>query len=230
MPLFCYLYRVSRNNSGAGKGGRTCRDRVAVVSGERADSHLVPLPGSEWALWRDAQLRSAGFPAAGLDRFSAPECAAAADAFLGARAERADLEAAYAAAVAQGSTVVAEIAADPLFREALTWQNPRAAARIATEAPTGQSAWQRRNRTKAKENLITRYWQRYCAKNDTIGFFGPTAWVSLDPEAPAVRAHHGDRLGVGVELVQRVGAVRVDDGPRGRAARPAAPDRRRGFR
>jgi hypothetical protein len=62
------------------------------------------------------------------------------------------------------------------------------------EAPAGQSAWQRRNRSKAKDNLITRYWQRYCAKNDTIGFFGPTTWVSLDQEAPAVRAHHGDRL------------------------------------
>ncbi len=57
-----------------------------------------------------------------------------------------------------------------------------------------QSAWQRRNRSKARDNLITRYWQRYCAKNDTIGFFGPTTWVSLDPEAPAVRADHGDRL------------------------------------
>ncbi len=161
---------------------------------EPADSHLVPLPGSGWAVWRDAQLRSAGFPAAGLDRFSAPECAAAADAFLDGRAGRADLEAAHAATVAQDRAVVAEIAADPLFREALTWQNPGAAARIAMEAPAGQSAWQQRNRSKAKDNLITRYWQRYCAKNDTIGFFGPTAWVSLDPDAPAVRAHHGDRL------------------------------------
>jgi Lantibiotic dehydratase, N terminus len=167
---------------------------VAVVTSERADSHLVPLPGSGWTAWRDAQLRSAGFPAAGLDRFSAPECAAAADAFLDGRAERADLEAAHAAAVAQDSKVVAEIAADPLFREALTWQNPGAAARIAMAAPAGQSGWQQRNRSKAKDNLITRYWQRYCAKNDTIGFFGPVAWVRLDPDAPAVRAHHGDRL------------------------------------
>jgi hypothetical protein len=169
-------------------------DPVAVVTSERADNHFVPLPGSEWAVWRDAQLRSAGFPAAGLDRFSAPECAATADAFLDGRAGRADLAAAHAAAVARDSRVTAEIAADPLFREALTWQNPGAAARIAMEAPTGQSGWQRRNRSKAKDNLITRYWQRYCGKNDTIGFFGPSTWVSLDPEAPAVSVHHGDRL------------------------------------
>lgn len=163
------------------------------MTGEHEDSHLVPLPGSGWAVWRDAQLRSAGFPAAGLDRFSAPECAAAADAFLNGRAGRADLEAAHAAAVARDSSVVAEIAADPLFREAVTWQNPGAAASIAM-APAGQSARRRRMRSKAKDNLITRYWQRYCGKNDTIGFFGPATWVSLDPEAPAVRARHGDRL------------------------------------
>jgi len=180
---FCHYFVIFTGASTSGNGGRT-----------RINTHLVPLPGSGWAVWRDAQLRSAGFPAAGLDRFSAPECAATADAFLDGRAERTVLEAAHAAAIAQESKVVAEIAADPLFREALTWQNPGAAARIAMPAPAGQSASQRRNRSKAKDNLITRYWQRYCGKNDTIGFFGPTTWVSLDPEAPAVRAHHGDRL------------------------------------
>jgi hypothetical protein len=164
------------------------------VTGEHADSHLVPLPGTEWTLWRDAQLRSAGFPAAGLDRFSAPACGATADAFLDGRAERADLEAAHAAALEQASNAVAEIAADPLFREALTWQNPGAAARIAMSEPPGRSASQRRNRSKARNNTVTRYWQRYCGKNDTIGFFGPTCWVNLDPQAPAVRVHCGDRL------------------------------------
>jgi hypothetical protein len=157
-------------------------------------SHLAPLPGTGWAVWRDALLRSAGFPAAGLDWFAAPACAAAADAFLDGRAGLPDLEAAHAAALAQADTVAAHIAADPLFREALTWQNPGAAARIAMEAPAGQKASRSRNRSKAKNNVITRYWQRYCGKNDTIGFFGPATWVSLDPRAPAVRAHCGDRL------------------------------------
>jgi hypothetical protein len=157
-------------------------------------SHLVPLPGTGWTVWRDALLRSAGFPADGLDRFSAPMCAAVADAFLDGRAGQADLEAAHAAALAQASAVTAEIAADPLFREALTWQNPGAAARIAMAAPAGQSASRRRNRSKAKDNVVTRYWQRYCGKNDTIGFFGPTSWVSLDPQAPGVHVRDGDRL------------------------------------
>ncbi|HEX4833015.1 MAG TPA: lantibiotic dehydratase [Trebonia sp.] len=157
-------------------------------------SHVAPLPGTGWVVWRDALLRSAGFPAAGLDWFAAPACAAAADAFLDGRTALPDVEAAYAAALAQADVVVAGIAADPLFREALTWQNPGAAARIAAEAPAGQRASRSRNRSKARNNLITRYWQRYCGKNDTIGFFGPATWVTLDPQAPAVRARCGDRL------------------------------------
>jgi Lantibiotic dehydratase, N terminus len=165
-----------------------------MPDGTREESHLVPLPGTQWSAWRDALLRSAGFPAAGLDRFSAPDCAAVADAFLDGRASKSDLDAAHTAALAQASRVAEEIVADPLFREALTWQNPGAAARIAIEPPAGQSASRRRNRAKARDNVVTRYWQRYCGKNDTIGFFGPVTWVTLDPQAPAVRVSHGDRL------------------------------------
>ena len=94
-------------------------------------SHVIPMPGTGWTVWRDAVLRSAGFPAAGLDRFSAPGCAAVADAFLGGQGGPADLEAAHAGRAGKDSTVAAEIAADPLFREALIWQNPALAAHIA---------------------------------------------------------------------------------------------------
>jgi hypothetical protein len=27
-----------------------------------------------------------------------------------------------------------------------------------------------------REEVIASYWQRYCSKNDTIGFFGPLGW------------------------------------------------------
>ncbi len=157
-------------------------------------SHVVPMPGTGWTIWRDAVLRSAGFPAAGLDRFSAPGCAAVTDAFLGGKADRAELEEAYEAALAQASTVAAEIAADPLFREALIWQNPSVAAHIDRPWRAGDSAKRRRQRMKARENAITRYWQRYCGKNDTIGFFGPVTWATLAPAAPGVRVRCGDGL------------------------------------
>jgi hypothetical protein len=58
------------------------------------DDHLVPLAG-EWALRRDFAVRSAGFPVAGLDAFGAED----------------------------ESGRLREVAADPAFREALTWQN-----------------------------------------------------------------------------------------------------------
>jgi hypothetical protein len=161
--------------------------------GGAGESHLVPLPGTRWSAWRDAVLRSAGFPAAGLDRFAAPDCAAVADAFLDGQASQADLDTAHTAALTQASQVTEEIAADPLFREALAWQNPGAAARMAAGPPSGRAS-QRRHWARARDNVITRYWQRYCGKNDTIGFFGPVSWVTLDPQAPAVRVSHGDHL------------------------------------
>jgi hypothetical protein len=34
--------------------------------------------------------------------------------------------------------------------------------------------------------VVASYWQRYCAKNDTIGFFGPLAWGEVRDEGPAL--------------------------------------------
>jgi len=168
----------------------------AVTSGH-ADEHLVPLPGTEWAAWRYAVLRSAGFPAVGLDRFAAPAYAAAADAFLDGRAGREELEAAGDAAHADARRVAAEIAADPLFREAVTWQNPGMLTALAggdETAPAGKKASRLRQKRRARDDTIARYWQRYCGKNDTIGFFGPVSWATLDPDAPAVRVRCGEGL------------------------------------
>ncbi|HEY7145854.1 MAG TPA: lantibiotic dehydratase [Streptosporangiaceae bacterium] len=163
----------------------------------RKDDHLVALPGTDWTVWRDGVLRSAGFPADGLDRFAAPGCAAVADAFLDGRASRAELEAANAAALAQARQAAAQTIADPLFREAVLWQNPALMDRLtAPEDPgkTGKKAAKQRMRRKARDNTVVRYWQRYCGKNDTIGFFGPVTWVTLDPGGPAVRVQAGPAL------------------------------------
>src|SRR5450755_4034002 len=164
------------------------------------DMHLIPLPGTEWTVWRDAVLRSAGFPAAGLDRFAAPECAAVADAFLDGRASEQELESAHGAALADASKCAADIAADPLFREAVTWQNPAMVPALASvhegaaTAEAGKQSSRRRGKRRSREDTIARYWQRYCGKNDTIGFFGPVTWARLDPQGPAVRVRCGDAL------------------------------------
>ena len=128
--------------------------------GTTAEPHLIRLTG-DWALWRDLAVRSAGFPVSGLDVF-------------GSHDEQAGLRA---------------VARDPLFREAVTWQN-RAAVRhaigkVADRSPAGGSDQRRR------EEVVASYWQRYCAKNDTIGFFGPLAWGRLAGNGPVVQARCG---------------------------------------
>jgi hypothetical protein len=34
--------------------------------------------------------------------------------------------------------------------------------------------------------VVAGYWQRYCAKNETVGFFGPLAWGTVRDDGPAV--------------------------------------------
>lgn len=162
--------------------------------------HSVPLPGTRWTVWRDVLIRSTGFPADGLALFAAPECAATADDFLDGTTGETEFTQAMDAALADASRAAAKIAADPLFREAVTWQNPAAAlhlARLADGAAVrpGKNPRLERKKRRGRENTLVRYWQRYCGKNDTAGFFGPVAWGTLDPEAAdAVEARPGEGL------------------------------------
>jgi Lantibiotic dehydratase, N terminus len=118
------------------------------------DDHLVPLAG-DWAVRRDFAVRSAGFPVAGLDAF-------------GTEDEPARLR---------------EVAADPAFREALTWQN-RPALATAADGLLGDGV--KPSKRRQREEVVARYWQRYCSKNDTIGFFGPLAWGEIRDAGPAL--------------------------------------------
>jgi hypothetical protein len=118
------------------------------------DEHLVSL-GGDWALRRDFAVRSAGFAVEGLDVFGTDD-------------EQARLR---------------EIAADPAFREAVTWQHRGAlAATVNGLLKDGSKPSKQRERAE----IVARYWQRYCAKNDTIGFFGPLAWGEVRDDGPAL--------------------------------------------
>lgn len=138
--------------------------------------HVAELPGSRWRVWRSAVLRATGFPVDGLDRLACPAAAVAADADPGGPAHRA----AFAAATAHGSLVLHGIAGDPLFREAVTWQSRSALTAVDAVLAAG-SAPVRHRKHRERERVLVRYWQRYCAKAETIGFFGPVAWVEVDP-------------------------------------------------
>ncbi|MEH1166773.1 thioesterase domain-containing protein [Micromonospora sp. CPCC 205539] len=162
----------------------TSADRAtAPVDPAPADGHRVPLGDTGWSVWRDAILRSTGFPADGLTLLSAPQAAAAADELLatGASAEVFDKE--LAEALSTATQRISELAADPLLREAVTWQNRGVLATLDALVRGGPDA-ARNTRRRERERALLRYWQRYCGKNETVGFFGPSCWVTLDPELP----------------------------------------------
>ncbi len=174
-----------------------------------AGDHLAALPGTRWLLWRQAVLRTTGFPASGLDRFAAQDCAAAADTMLASQATSgaagpgggvladgvamAAFDQAFDAAVAAGARGVHTIAADRQFREAVTWQSRSVLHALDALLAAGPAA-QRTRKQRERERIVARYWQRYCAKAETIGFFGPVCWVGIDPDAPAVTVKAGRAL------------------------------------
>jgi hypothetical protein len=155
--------------------------------------HLAAIPGSSWQVWRWALLRSAGFPVDGLDDLSAPDLAAVADAYLAGQATEEDYDLAFDQAGAALAKAVYDVAGQPRFRSAVTWQNPgvvRAADSVLRDGPDAV----RNERRRRREEIIAKYWQRYCGKNDSAGFFGPMCWVRLEPDAPAVTGGPGAGL------------------------------------
>ena len=84
---------------------------------------------------------------------------------------------------------LAEVARDPAFREAVAWQSReslrRAVNKLAEGAPGSPS------RRRRWMDVVGSYWQRYCSKNDTIGFFGPLAWGSFAEQGDAIAVRSG---------------------------------------
>src|SRR5262249_3338501 len=99
---------------------------------------------------------SAGFPVSGLDVFGGED----------------------------ESARLAEVAADSTFGEAVIWQN-RSAYRTAVVKIAGPGA-EAGSKRRQRDGVVAGYWQRYCSKNDTVGFFGPLAWGTIRDEGPAV--------------------------------------------
>ncbi|HYK00405.1 MAG TPA: lantibiotic dehydratase [Thermoanaerobaculia bacterium] len=110
-----------------------------------------PALGGGWTLWRHALVRGAGFPFALVDEVFRSE---------------------------EWEGGLRRIAADAKFREAVTWQN-RSAVVNALDPLLRHSPDAHNAKTRRQLLLVARYLQRYCAKNDTIGFFGPVGWATL---------------------------------------------------
>lgn len=104
----------------------------------------------------------------------------------------------FAQAAIQTSQVLHEMAANPRFREAVTWQN-RAAIHTALDPllkeknGSPQSSRQVQH-ARQHEELVASYLQRYCTKNDTIGFFGPVGWARFVDEGAGLLLNPGKTL------------------------------------
>ena len=91
----------------------------------------------------------------------------------------------------QVSQTLNEVASWPRFHEALIWQNRGAWHRGIKQLRLDQK---RSSKQRQHEELIASYLQRYCTKNDTIGFFGPVGWAQFVPEGEAIDVRPGPQL------------------------------------
>jgi hypothetical protein len=163
--------------------------------GRASSHHRIPLPGGNWQAWRRIGLRGAGFPARDVLGLAAPDAAAAVDRYLTggeAPAVRTELEQTWAAELDRIFERAAAITRDPAFREAVTWQN-RPVVHQTLDAFTKKlesRGWKARQRLA----VIARYLQRYCTKNETIGFFGPWGWADIVDDGPLVSLETGPSL------------------------------------
>ncbi len=155
--------------------------------------HCLAIGERGWSIWRKAMLRSTGFPVSGLALLAFPDLGRVADDYLDGEATAADVRQAFDAAVEESSTRVNRIAADPLLREATAWQNPERLALLSSLLRTGLPR-PRNSKRRYREKQLSRVWQRYCAKAETIGFFGPSAWVDVDDGVEGLTIEAGPAL------------------------------------
>ncbi len=79
------------------------------------------------------------------------------------------------------------------FQEAIIWQN-RQAYHQRVEWFLRQPSHKSDQRIRETERLLANYLQRYCVKNDTIGFFGPVGWGKLSADEVAITYQPGQTL------------------------------------
>ena len=151
----------------------------------------------DWRWWPHVLLRGSGFPASGVRRLANERLAQRADSLVnadrGSKLWQAFREE-FGDATVSLATELQSIASQDNFLRAVTWQNHR----IVDTAIRPFLQWdpakdERNSRQRQREELIATYWQRYCVKNDTIGFFGPSGWGKLG-DCSRTRFAPGERM------------------------------------
>ncbi len=125
------------------------------------------------------------------------ELAAALAELRSTQARVAELRASFAAdfpvAIEAITQAIHATARSDRFREAILWQN-RQALHNTIEPLLRNSTRSRDAEQRRRELLVATYLQRYCVKNDTIGFFGPVGWAQFQPAGSMVELQPGPGL------------------------------------
>jgi hypothetical protein len=106
-----------------------------------------------------------------------------------------DYQQSFLAATDQTSRAIREVISDDRFRCAVTWQNRQAVHTSLNsllrkaDNSNGRSSKQRQH-----EEMVASYLQRYCVKNDTIGFFGPLGWGDFREQGRPLEVRPGETL------------------------------------
>ena len=121
------------------------------------------------------------------------EIATLRQALASAKDAAAEFPDAFATAEQRLAQVTHDLASNVLLREAVTWQN-RAAFQLVFASLLKPDPIAAPGRARRKQEFVANYLQRYCAKNDTIGFFGPVGWARLTPRETGIGATPGPTL------------------------------------
>jgi hypothetical protein len=101
----------------------------------------------------------------------------------------------YEKAVLQVSQAIREVSSTDRFQEAVLWQNRQAFhTGIASILRRSRDDVSQGSKQRQHEELVASYLQRYCLKNDTIGFFGPVGWARFVTHGDALVACPGAEL------------------------------------
>jgi hypothetical protein len=151
----------------------------------------------DWRCWPQVVVRGSGFPADGVLRLADEPLARKADSLVTAdRASEAWLafREEFCESTVRLAIELQAIASKDDFRRAVAWQNHRLIDGTIRSFLQWDPAKDTRSfRHRQREELIASYWQRYCVKNDTIGFFGPSGWGKLG-DCARTRFVPGERM------------------------------------
>lgn len=108
---------------------------------------------------------------------------------------QADFQHVFQRASIQISHAIHRVACLDRFREAVVWQNRHALhtaldvlLQVSPDVPLQTS------KQRLHETLVANYLQRYCTKNDSIGFFGPIGWAKLVSSGEPITVYPGKQL------------------------------------